>query len=65
MVTVLPYSVVGTAPRDNSNGGRLLSIGANAKSCGDAFCCNVNVKFGSTRPPFPGITGRLTSKGGV
>ena len=47
----------GTAPRDSSNNGRLLSIGANAKYCGDVLFCDVNVKYDSTRPPFPGFTG--------
>ena len=47
----------GAAPRDSSNNGRLLSIGANAKYCGDVLFCDVNVKYDSTRPPFPGFTG--------
>ena len=47
----------GAAPRDSSNNGRLLSIGANAKYCGDILFCDVNVKYDSTRPPFPGFTG--------
>ena len=47
----------GAAPRDSSNNGRILSIGANAKYCGNVLFCDVNVKYDSTRPPFPGFTG--------
>ena len=47
----------GTAPRDSSNTGRLLFIGASVQCHGDILFCNVNVKCDSTRPPLPGFAG--------
>ena len=47
----------GAAPRDSSNTGRLLFIGASVQCHGDILFCNINVKSNSTRPPLPGFTG--------